>query len=289
MLADLAFEAVIAGRVAAQTLGVPLLTMVHDDPVNRLRVKKTPAWFLGWYESQFARALSVSRQTAVICDAMGETYRQRYGARTVTLFPGVEPSACLPPRPLDLAEAPIVVGSVGSVTSPANWNMLVEAVAWLNRRHGDGKFRVLHLGAPPQNVSLSGDVEITGWLPEADFTQALGRIDIGFLTWDFSPEVAETARTSFPLKTSSYIQAQVPMLAFGSADSTVVRFVQEYACGMVCIVPEAEALAGQIEKLVFEENQYHSALQGVMALKDIFSRQQFFDRFERFVELAIEH
>jgi glycosyltransferase involved in cell wall biosynthesis len=289
VLADLAFEAVIAGRVAARALGVPLLTMVHDDPVNRLRIKGLPAWFLGWYEGQFSRALTESRQTAVICDTMGETYRQRYGARPVTLFPGVEASACLPSRPLDPAKTPIVIGSVGSVTSPANWNLLVQALAALNRRHGAGKFRLLHLGAPPKNVTLSEDVEITGWLSEPDFAQALGRMDVGFLTWDFAPELAETARTSFPLKTSSYIQAQVPMLALGALDSTVVRFVQDNACGAVCITPDVESLAAQLEALTLNESAYQSAAQGVMALKDTFSRQQFFERFEQFVQSVFEH
>lgn len=286
VLADLAFEAVIAGRVAAKALGVPLLTMVHDDPLNRLRVKGLPAWFLGWYEGQFARALTESRQTAVICDYMGETYRQRYGARPVTLFPGVEPSACLPPRSLNPAKTPIMIGSVGSVTSPANWNLLVQALAVLNRRRGAGKFRLLHLGVPPQNVTVSEDVEITGWLPETDFVQALGRMDIGFLTWDFAPELAETARTSFPLKTSSYLQAQVPMLALGAPDSTVVRFVQDYKCGVTCTSPQAEALAGQIESLALDAGRYQSALQGVVALKNTFSRAQFFEKFEQFIQSA---
>lgn len=284
VLADLAFEAVIAGRVAAQTLGVPLLTMVHDDPINRLRVKHIPAWFLRWYTDQFARVLSLSRQTAVISDYMGEIYQERYGAKTVTLFPGVDPADCLLPRLLDSAKAPIVIGSVGSVTSVANWNILLDAVQQLNQRYGTGKFRILHLGVPPKNLPLSQDVEVTGWLPAKEFAHALGRIDVGFLTWDFSPELADIRRMSFPLKISSYLQAQVPMLALGTDDSTVVRFVRNYSCGTACTSPDAEVLAGHIESVVFGKNNYQTSLQGVIALKNIFSRAAFFERFEKFIQ-----
>ena len=286
VLADLAFEAVVAGRVAARHLGVPLLVMVHDDPVSRLRVKDTPGWFLELYEREFARTLRASRRCAVICDYMGETYQKRYGVETITLFPGVEAEKCLPPRVFDPGRKSIVIGSVGSATSVANWDTLLEAVRLLNQRHGAGKFRILHLGAYPKDLPLSPDVETTGWLPESDFVHQLRRMDLGFLNWGFAPELEETRSTSFPLKISSYIQAQVPMLALGPGDSTVVRFVQDYHCGLACIKPEVDTLAAQVEALAFNEKIYSVAMEGVVTLKNVFSRPIFFERFEQFVRSA---
>ena len=187
VLADLAFEAVVAGRVAAQMLDVPLVVMVHDDPVNRLRLKDTPGWFLELYEREFARTLRAARRCAVICDYMGETYQKRYGVETITLFPGVEAEKCLPPRMFDPGRKSIVIGSVGSVTSVANWNTLLEAVRLLNQRHGAGKFRILHLGAYSKDLPLSPDVETTGWVPESDFVHQLGRMDLGSLIGGLLP------------------------------------------------------------------------------------------------------
>lgn len=114
----------------------------------------------------------------------------------------------------------------------------------------------------------------------------LERFDMGFLNWGFSPEMAETCRMSFPLKTSSYIQAQVPMLALGPSDSSVVNFVQDYKCGIACTKPSPVELATQLETLLFKECNYQESLKGVERLKGIFSRQQFFKNFEAFVSIS---
>ena len=286
VLADLAFESVVAGRVAAQALDVPLLVMVHDDPVNRIRIKHNSHWLVGLYKCEFIRTLHAARRCAVISDYMGEVYQERYGVETLTLFPGVETGKCLPPHMLDPQKSPIIIGSVGSVISPENWNTLLEAIQLLNQRHGAGKLRLLHLGALPENLQLSDDVETTGWLPESDFVRQLERFDMGFLNWGFSPEMAETRRMSFPLKTSSYIQAQVPMLALGPSDSSVVNFVQDYKCGIACTKPSPVELATQLETLLFKECNYQESLKGVERLKGIFSRQQFFKNFEAFVSIS---
>ncbi|MDZ7831114.1 MAG: glycosyltransferase [Desulfobacterales bacterium] len=284
VLADLAFEAVVAGRVAARILGVPLLSMVHDDPVNRIRVKNYPSWLVNLYHREFEKTLRTSQSCAVISDYMGEIYQKRYGVKTITLFPGVEKEKCLAPRTLDSKKSPIIIGSVGSINSKRNWNILVESVNLLNQRHGKGKFRILHLGRPSRDLLITEDVEATGWLPEKEFESQLRRIDIGFLNWDFAPEMAETRRTSLPLKITTYIQAQVPMLALGPIDSTVVRYLNDYDCGLACTKPETKSFADQLENLVFNGDLFNSALNGVIAQKAIFSRQVFFKCFEQFVQ-----
>ncbi|MEW5959562.1 MAG: glycosyltransferase [Chloroflexota bacterium] len=287
VLTDMAFEAVVAGRAAAQRLGLPMLASVQDPPVNRLRIKGYPGWLLRWYENEFAGALRAAVRCAVVSDYMGEAYQKKYGVDTVTLYLGVEEQKCLPPRPLDATKSPIVIGSVGSILSAQNWGILIEAVRLLNQKHAT-KFRILHIGNLPEGISSAPEVEVTGWVAAQEtMAHYLARIDIGFLNYSFNPQFAETGRTSFPTKVHSYIQAQVPMLALGSADSTVVRFVQDHRCGTVCTLPEVESLAKQIESLVFGEDHYQIALQGVMALKSIFSRQQFFECFERFLWAAV--
>ena len=76
------------------------------------------------------------------------------------------------------------------------------------------------------------------------------------------------------------------MLALGSGNSTVVRFVQDYHCGLACTKPEVDTLAAQMEALAFDEKIYSAALDGVATLKNIFSRSVFFERFEQFVRSA---
>ena len=62
--ADLAFETVVAGRVAPRVLDVPLVVSIHDDPVNRIWVKKRPAWLVRLYKREFTRTLQTARRWA---------------------------------------------------------------------------------------------------------------------------------------------------------------------------------------------------------------------------------
>jgi glycosyltransferase involved in cell wall biosynthesis len=285
VLADLAFDAVVAGRVAAQVLGVPLLVSVHDDPVSRIRVKNYPAGLVERYEREFAKTIRVAAKCGVISDYMGEVYKKNYGIETTTLFIGVEKQKCLPVRNVDLQKWPLMIGSIGSINSSENWNLLLEAVTLLNRRSGKTRFTIFHIGSFPANLRITEDVEITGWVPEDEFLHHLSRIDVGFLNWSFDPKYAVTRRMSFPLKITSYIQAQVPMLALGPADSSAVRFVQEYQCGIICTEPSVEELANRLETFIQNEDEKAKATRGVEKLIQVFSRDRFFESFETFVQV----
>jgi len=269
--------------VASKALGVPLLVSIHDDPVNRIRAKNLPGWMVQLYERELSKTLRASKRCGVISDYMGEHYLERFGVQTTTLFIGVEEEKCLPPKVLTSETKPIVIGSIGSVNSAENWNTLIETVRSLNQRHGEGSFRILHIGELAQTLPVADDVEVTGWVPEEGFVDHLRRIDIGFLNWSFAPEMSETARTSLPLKITSYIQAQTPMLALGPERSTVIRFVQDNLCGATCTEPVAEALAACLENFVGNPDDCATAQTNVRGLKRRFSRDAFFERFEDFV------
>lgn len=285
VLADLAFEAVVAGRVAAQLLNIPLLVSVHDDPVNRIDGKGYPAWLMRSFETNFSKTMRAAERCAVISDYMGEEYRERYGVKTITLFIGVDEGKCLPSKSLDIDKQPIYIGSIGSMNSVDNWNMLIDSIRILNHRYGKEKFRILHIGNLSNTLQTTDEVEVTGWVPEKKYLYHLSRIDIGFLNWSFNPIYAETSRTSLPMKTHSYIQAQRPMLALGPSDSSIVRLIKDYQCGISCSEDRAEDLAKRIEELLFSKSAYAESLKGVQKLKQIFSREKFFENFEAFISV----
>ena len=282
VLADLAFEAVITGRLSAKRSGLPLLVNLHDDPVSRLSLKGHPAWFLRWYEKQFAKTLQSAQKVGVISDYMGEEYQRRFGVGTTTLYIGVEPEKCLEPRCPD-AEGDCVVLSLGSQNSGENWDLLIEAVRELNTLFGGPKYRILHIGSLSPHLRRTAEVEVTGWLPEEDFLRELNRADICSLNASFAPEQAEMGRLSFPLKIHSYIQAQRPMLALGPPDSAVVRFVLEHQAGEACCQPEAKQLADAIQSLALHPENCDRALKGLAELRQTFDRERFFETFESFV------
>lgn len=279
---DLAFEAVITARLAARWARLPLLVNVHDDPPQRLRLKNHPQWFQRWYEKQFAKTLRAARGVGVISDSMGEVYQQRYGVRATTLYIGVEPEKCLSPRCPDNTKQPILIASLGSVNSAENWNLLISAVRKLNQQQGTEKFRILHIGNLDPNLLAPAEVEATGWLAEEDFLGQLDRADVCFLNSSFALDQAETGRLSFPLKIHSFIQAQRPLLAFGPADSAVVRFVHDHQAGEVCCQPDASALADTIQAFISDPEGCKHCLDGLARLRDSFDRQRFFETFETF-------
>lgn len=282
VLADLAFEAVISGRLAARFAKLPLLVNVHDDPVSRLRVKGHPVWFLRWYEKQFAKTLRAARRVGVISDSMGEVYQQRYGVRTTTLYIGVEKEKCLPARCPDPTRQPILIASLGSVNSAENWNLLISAIRRINSQSGGEKFRILHIGDLNPTLARPPEVEVTGWLPEEDFLRQLDRADICFLNASFAPEQAEVGLLSFPLKIHSFVQTQRPMLALGPSDSAVVRFVLKHQVGEVCCQPDANTLAAAIQALVSDSDRCQQTLESLAELRESFDREHFFETFETF-------
>jgi len=285
IFADLAFEAVVAGRVAAEKLNVPLLVSIHDDPVERLKIKGYPQWLLKLHESDFSKTIKSAQRCGVICDYMGDIYQEKYKINTTTLFIGVEPDKCLPQKEIDLNKTPITIGSVGSMNSFQNWNKLIDAVSILNEKFGKGKFQILHIGDLTGDFHIPKYTEVTGWVPEEDFQRHLSRMDVGFLNWSFEPLYAEASKTSFPLKINSYIQAQIPMVAFGPVSSTIVRFIGDYECGVTCTHPSPENLSGKIEELLSNRFLYDYCLSGVQLLNKRFSRDNFFRQFEAFIHI----
>lgn len=284
VLADMAFEAVVAGRVAAQILKVPLLVSVHDDPVNRIAVKGYPNWLVNWYERQFAATLQFATRCGVISDYMGEYYQSEYGTATTTLYIGVDPNVCLSPKRLEANQKPVIIGSIGSMNSNSNWELLIESIRMLNDRNGEERYRILHIGRLPRGLKIVNEVEVTGWLSENEFLLHLKRIDIGFLNWSFAHDYRLTGRTSFPLKIHSYIQAQRPMLALGPVESSVCRFVKENGCGEICTVANASKLAQKIERLV-RPQRYEDCSTQVEYLKSSLSRDSFFSSFQSFIDV----
>lgn len=283
VLADLAFEAVVAGRVAAELLRVPLLASVHDDPVNRIAVKDYPEWLVERFAREFAKTMRAARKCGVISPYMGEIYQAKYGVETTTLYVGVKEDSCLSPRRLEPQKTPLIIGSVGSFHCAENWQLLIDAVRRLNERLGADKFRILHIGKLADKLPVTDEVEVTGWLPEDEFLSQLNRIDLGFLNWSFDSAFEVTRRTSFPLKIHSYIQAQRPMLALSPPDSSTTRFVETFQCGVACSEQNVEQLASRLEEILCHTQRYAEALSEVKRLKKIFSRDKFFESFESFM------
>ena len=284
---DLAFESVVAGRQAAKALGVPLVVSVHDDPITRIKRKNYPGWLERFFSNQFAKTMGTSARCGVISATMGELYREQYGVNPIVLYVGAKTEDCLSPRRLDYDKSPIIIGSVGSVVSETNWKSLIEAVRSLNQRHGDDRFRILHIGELDEDLR-SSEIEVTGWVTGETFRHHLARTDISYLNIWFEPDYVQWTQASFPTKVHSYIEAQRPMIAFGPEYSSIVQFVDKYGCGISCVDFRSPNLAKTIERFLLEEDLYNTTLDGVQNVRYVFSREAFYDAFEDFILSGVD-
>jgi hypothetical protein len=283
---DLVLETVVAGRVAAQLLNVPLFVTVFDDQPAYLAVAGYPQWFCRLFQLQFKKTLLAARGHGVICKPMADYYKETYGIDSTVFYPGVERSSCLPQKEINTQKLkPIVIGTIGTHYSDQNWLVLIGAVRLLNEKYGKNRFTILQIGN--LNPSLhSPEVEVTGWLADREFKQSLSRIDVSLVHLPFDAEYHIISQTSFPTKISSFIQAQRPLIAFGPAYSSIVTLVEEYKCGVTCISCDVASLVEVIEALVFIPDRVGDALKGMARLKEDFSRDNFFKKFEMLVDKA---
>ena len=282
---DLAFEAVITGRIVSKILNVPLVSSIHDDPVNRLEKKDCPKWILSMYKKSFSKTLKYSSNTVVISDYMGKYYNRAYGISTITLFPGLEKKDLLPIKPFPFEKKNIIIGAIGSINCMKNWELLIKVCEKINKVFEHRKINIIHVGEKPHLAPKSNIVNYLGFVKNSNFKERLAMIDIGFLNWDFTAKARVTVETSLPLKINSYIQAGVPMLALGPIESSIVKFVKDNKCGLYCIERKKESLYNVIIKFINNIYIVNDIQHSITDLRQEYSRDRFHSQFLKVINL----
>ena len=114
---DLSYESILSSRVASIILNVPLLSSIHDDPINRLELKNYPKWIIKSYDKSLNKTLKMSKKIAVISDYMGEYYKMKYNVSTKTIFIGANVNSGVSQQGYKEKEKSKVftIGSIGSI------------------------------------------------------------------------------------------------------------------------------------------------------------------------------
>ena len=290
--AQLSVESVVASRVAARRLGVPLAVSALDDPAVLLDMA---TGYLDWtrrvFRRQLARTVQYASSHGVISKAMARDYADRHGVDAGVLYVGVAPDERIEPPvragkpPQGEAEATCLIGSIGSVISGSNWHLLLEAIDIINRQLGRTAVSVLHIGILPERFHHPR-VEVTGWVSGETMRHHLRRLDLCFLSMWFEPERAYSAKTAFPTKIRTFLATQRPVLALGPEDSLAVDFVRGEQLGAVCTEPDAERLAESLQALLFDSERYAAAVSNASRAAEAYSREQYFANFESFLGQA---
>ena len=279
VLSDLAFEAVIVGRLVAKILNIPLISMIHDDPINRIEKKTYPSWLVNIYNKSFIKTLKYSESIMVISDYMGEHYKKNYGIKYVTLFPGKHEKEMLPLKSFDSLQKNFTIGLVGSINCMKNLENLIKVCEDINKFGKYGKIKIIHIGKTPSNVFVNPILSYEGYLEEKLFIKKLIEFDIGYLNWDFNKQYRTTFLTSFPLKVHTYIQAGVPLLAVGPTDSSIIKFVNENNCCLSIIEQNYKPLYDGLLKLLENKKYLNSYSKSINQLRSKFSIKRFHSNF----------
>ena len=279
VFSDLAFEAVIVGRLVAKILNVPLISMIHDDPINRIEKKDYPKWILSIYKTSFKKALKSSTSVSVISDYMGEFYQSKYDIKPTTLFPGIPDDKLMPLKKISTNRNTFIIGMVGSINCMKNWLLLIEVCEQINRLKGKDKIKIIHVGKKPRLAPARKLVEYCGHLEDKKLDSKLSRFNVGLLTWEFRKKASVTVETSLPLKIISYIKAGIPMFAFGPERSSIVRFVHDNKCGTACTKRNNKLLFNKLTELIENDNMKKKIFLGLSDLRKKYSREKFHSRF----------
>jgi len=284
---DLAYESIICVRVVAFLLNIPLFSSVHDDPINRLKLKNYPRWLIQLYDDSFNKTLLSSTKNATISDYMAEYYEDKYGIKSTTLFVGaIDQSTENHVHKIEVNNRNVfTIGSIGSIHCNRNWTKLVKAVKKLNNNESNYRYKILHIGDLDISKDDASIIDTTGYIVESEINSYIEKMDIGFLNWSFNPKYHTTSITSFPLKIHSYLSAQIPMIAFGPLNSSIVRFVNENNCGISCSKNDINELYNAINCVTINDDLMNDYKDGTTKLLKKYSREAFFQEFESFIEM----
>jgi hypothetical protein len=220
----------IAARLA-QSGRHPLHVSVHDDPVyvTALRSRRL-ALFAPLLARDFRTALTGARSVDVVCQSMGERYRDKFGVDFAILHRGLSDAPRASP-PYDLKTSGLSVGILGNTYSYHQLPLLGRAVELAAARLGvRGRIVVCGRGYGErlgQDMQGKVDVEVVGHIPEPEGIERLRHCGVLYLNYPFGVMGKVLRETSFPTKLSTYIYAARPILLHAPGATSVADLQME--------------------------------------------------------------
>jgi glycosyltransferase involved in cell wall biosynthesis len=242
----------------AEALGVPLHLIVHDD-VHQMA--HTPGLLNRWVDKEFRRVFRRAASRLCVSPYMAELYGRRYDAPADVVYPSRASDVPVftdpPPR---VTSGPAVPGGgagltfafAGTVNSAGMAKAITDLADVLGR---DGGRLVLYSNvAPGSNLGRALDRPYVSVRAMVPFKELIARLrdeaDVLFAPVSFADDDRANMEICFPSKLTDYTAAGVPVLVWGPAYSSAVRWANDNP-GVAEVVTEqdAGALAGAVRRL----------------------------------------
>jgi glycosyltransferase involved in cell wall biosynthesis len=270
----------------AREYNLPLHLIVHDDaPIVRHRAHPM---FRSLYERDFRRVYRQAASRLCVSPYMEESYRERYGVEGQTLYParGWEaPEYDAPPEHVKTKEGSVTVAYSGTLHTPGFKEALRDVADLLRDYDGELLIRSpLDSDTAMQADWARPNMTFRPFVAPKEIIPTLrADADILFLPTAFEGWAATKNQTNFPAKLTEYTATGLPLLVWGPATSSGVRWCREHS-GMAEVVSDSgkHSLREALSRLVQEPD--HRVQLGKRALEvgyEYFRAQDAWSTFRR--------
>jgi glycosyltransferase involved in cell wall biosynthesis len=253
------FGWVAAAEIAKQRR-VPLHLVVHDDWP---RVADIAPRFRNWIDEQFGNVYCQARSRLCVSPAMSRFYEDRYGAPANVLYPSRAANATefkTPPARIGSNNSQFTIAFAGTINSQG----YIHALQALQRALKLVNGRLLLFG--PLTVDVAEQIglndpntEVCGLLSSA---QLLARLreeaDALFVPMSFAESDRGNMTMAFPSKLADYTVTGLPLLIYGPAYCSAVKWARDNPG--VAEVIESESGLSEAVALLAQQPEHRLAL-----------------------------
>ena len=248
----------LAAALAAWLGSVPHIIIVHDNFLSR---HIGPSGLTRRVKRYLTR--KVLQQAAHIYTVSAEM--QRIVSRECGVNAEIQMPATTGPMQISAGDFPSALGLrilfAGQVTYTVrdSLNLLVAVIKSGQLEKRGLQKATLHLCAAITDADMRNfgwlheDVICRGWLSQSELRSELATADILFLPYSFRESARDAVESAFPSKTADYLAAGKPLLVFGPAYSTLVRYASEWGFAEVVTECDASSLMAGIVNLASSE------------------------------------
>ncbi len=208
---------------------LPLHLIIHDDWPGIVRMISPVKQWLG---AQFERVYQQATSRLCVSPAMVEEYQHRYAAGGRVLYPsraaGVTTCSTRPAFFSNARQRPVFAFG-GSINTPGYVKALIDLSRALEQHKG-----ALNIYGPLTRAEAvacglgRSNIQVRGLIPANEFIATMrAQADVLFLPLSFAAGDRLNMQLCFPSKLTDYTAAGLPLLIYGPAHSSAVRWARE--------------------------------------------------------------
>jgi glycosyltransferase involved in cell wall biosynthesis len=239
----------------AEKHSLPLHLICHDDWPS---CSPVPSAFRGWLDRKFGEVYRQAVSRLCVSPYMAEEYERRYGVKGRVLYPSRDANTLafdVNHQTEILCDRPFTVAYAGSLATTDFVRQLIS----MSRLLSDMGGKLLLFGPFDEKLLKDAGMNLTctvfgGLLSSADLVRRLHKdADVLFLPMSFADSDLEAMALNFPSKLTDYTAAALPLLIWGPATSSAVKWAaSEPGVAAVVTNPSERDMDMMLRKLMMD-------------------------------------